>query len=444
METRTLKLNLDPSRILGVLGTRPGFFLFESSLRHKRRGRYSFAGFDPFLMIEGRGLDDFGKLKKTFRRYSGQVRNKKTPFFSGIAGYLGYDLGRKFEGLAERRKSPMPDFVFGFYDRVITFDHLKKSVIISAMDIFGPAETRLRLEQTTGLLEGLSRQKFPERHSVPKPFAVRSDFTRFGYCKAVEKALNYIKAGDIYQVNLAQEFLCRYKKPVDAPGVYCALRRISPSCFGGYFNFGEGQIVSSSPELFMRLVDGAAETRPMKGTSGRGKSLSEDRRRAARLRHNAKEKAELLMVTDLERNDLGRVCRYGSVCVRSLRDIEKYATVFQATSTVAGRLAEGKTGFDLLKAAFPSGSVTGCPKIRAMQIIDELEPSARGPYTGGLGYMSFSGDMQFNVLIRTHLIKGRTVRFHAGSGIVADSDPDAEYEESMIKAKALMESLKYA
>ncbi len=201
-------------------------------------------------------------------------------------------------------------------------------------------------------------------------------------------------------------------------------------------------MISSSPEMFLTLHDGVVKTRPMKGTRPRGQTAEDDRRYYEELLNNSKEQAELLMVTDLERNDFGRVCDFGSVQVEQIREIEEYRTVYQATSTVVGQLRPRKNAFDVIQACFPSGSITGCPKIRAMEIIDELESSARGTYTGALGYISFNGDMAFNVLIRTMLIMDKTISFHSGSGIVADSQPQHEYEETLVKAQAMRESLR--
>jgi para-aminobenzoate synthetase component 1 len=223
--------------------------------------------------------------------------------------------------------------------------------------------------------------------------------------------------------------------------LYKRLTKINPAPFGGFLNFGEESIISASPERFLHLENDVVRTRPMKGTRPRGKTGKEDERLENDLLKSEKDKAELMMIVDLERNDIGRVCEYGSVCLESRRDIEKYSTVFQTTSTVRGRLSKEKDRIDLLKACFPGGSITGAPKIRAMEIIEELEPTRRGIYTGSLGYLSFSGEMDLNILIRTLVAKKNKIHFQVGGGIVADSDPEEEYQETLDKAKALFGAL---
>ncbi len=450
MEIRCYDLKASPCDFLSAVKKQPGVFLLESSLFNFERGRYSFLGFDPFLTVKGDDLAAFKNLEKIYRRFAHPVKNCGTPFSSGIVGYLSYDFGLQFEKIKNQfGPSGLPGFYFGFYDCVMTIDHYQKKLLVSSSGLpqttaFSRKKRALfRLKAVEELIERLSSKKNPRFPNARKPVDFKSNFTQSAYCNAVKKALDYIKLGDIYQVNLAQEFSCRFNAPVDAPNLYTALRGLSASNFGGYLDCGRSQIVSSSPELFLRLQNGCVQTRPMKGTRPRSNTLLEDRQRNLELRRSVKEKAELLMVTDLERNDLGRVCDFGSVKVKRVREIEKYRTVYQATSTVTGRLAKGKSGFDLISNCFPGGSVTGCPKIRAMEIINELERSARGIYTGALGYMDFGGDLAFNVLIRTMLVEGRKVSFHVGSGIVADSKPREEYEETLVKAQALKESLHY-
>ena len=267
---------------------------------------------------------------------------------------------------------------------------------------------------------------------------LRSNFTRPEYLRSVRRILEHIKRGDVYQVNLSQRFEYDLEKTRSPIEIYKRLRRVSSFNFGGYLDCGNFQIMSGSPERFIRLENNRVLTSPMKGTRPRGRNFIDDQNKRDELLKSRKDKAELLMITDLERNDLGRVCGYGSVRVKNMRALEKYKTVFQTTSTVEGLLRKDKNAFDLLKACFPGGSVTGCPKIRAMKIIEALEPNHRGVYTGAFGYMSFSHrHMDFNILIRT-LVKIRDkIYFHAGSGIVADSIPREEYEETLVKAKAM-------
>ena len=274
------------------------------------------------------------------------------------------------------------------------------------------------------------------------PLVPQCNFSKEQYIEAVQKALAYIEKGDIYQVNLSQRFAFDLSgRAFDPLMLYRALRELSPVSFGGYFDGGEFSLMSNSPERFLCLNDTLTRTRPMKGTRPRGRNEGEDQRLRDELLHSAKEKAELLMITDLLRNDLGKVCAYGSVRVTEMRAIEDYHYVFQATSSMEGRLDKGKDCFDLIRACFPGGSITGCPKIRAMEIIEELEPTRRGMYTGAMGYINFNGDMDFNILIRTLLACRDKLYFQVGGGVVADSIPEREYEETLIKARAMQASL---
>ena len=263
--------------------------------------------------------------------------------------------------------------------------------------------------------------------------------------KAVRQALEHIRRGDIYQINLSHQIKLRvpqWRKHTEPAAIYRNLRRSFPSEFGAYIDDGRQVILSASPERFLKLQNSIVQVKPMKGTRPRGETQVQDRKLKDQLLKSPKEIAELLMVTDLERNDLGRVCDYKSVKVKAMRTIETYASVFQATSTVEGHLRADCDQFDLLQATFPSGSVTGCPKIEAMKIINKLEQGSRGLYTGALGYMSFSGDMDFNVMIRTMFLNKKNITFHVGGGIVADSDPEDEWQETWDKAKPLIETLK--
>ncbi len=268
---------------------------------------------------------------------------------------------------------------------------------------------------------------------------LRSNFTHQGYLRAVEAVREYIASGDIFQVNLSQRF--EGDLPLPPYEIYQHLRNINPAPFAAYLDFDEVIVLSASPERFLKVEGDRVETRPMKGTRPRGSSVAEDEALARELQSSTKDKAENVMIVDLERNDLGRVCRFGTVKVRELWTLEKYATVFQLTSCVEGRLSHDKNRIDLLKACFPGGSITGAPKVRAMEIIDELEPTRRGIYTGSIGYLSFNGAMDLNIAIRTILVKNGKVYFQVGGGIIYDSEPEAEYRETLDKAKALFQAL---
>jgi para-aminobenzoate synthetase component 1 len=274
------------------------------------------------------------------------------------------------------------------------------------------------------------------------PTSLKGGFTHQEYVTAVEKARQYIIDGDIFEVNLSQRF--EAKLSITPYELYKRLRQINPAPFACYLGFDEVSVVSASPERFLRIRGDWVETRPIKGTRPRGKTPEEDEALAKELLGSAKDRAENIMIVDLERNDLGRVCRFGTVKVTELAILEVFPTVFHLTSTVVGRLREGKNGIDLLKASFPGGSITGAPKVRAMEIIDELEPTRRSVYTGNIGYLSFNGDIDLSIVIRTFLAKGRKAYFQVGGAVVYDSDPEVEYQETLDKARALVNAINMA
>jgi para-aminobenzoate synthetase component 1 len=350
----------------------------------------------------------------------------------------------------------LPDLAVGFYDWLIAFDHVQgRSWLISTglpeVDPRGRRRyARKRLREVQRYLEQpLSGPRCGIRVSpvclgpaypVPGLPGLLSSFERAGYLALVRRAIDFIHAGDCFQVNLAQRLL--YPAALPALELYGRLRERNPATFGGYFDIGDFVLASASPERFMRVENGEVETRPIKGTRPRGATPEADRACIDELLHSAKDRAENVMIVDLLRNDLGRVCRYGSVRVEAVCRLETYRYVHHLVSEVRGRLREGLGPMDLLQASFPGGSVTGAPKIRAMEIIAELEPVARGPYCGSLGYIGFDGTMDTNILIRTFTIGRGWAQFPVGGGIVADSQPEREYEETWHKAEGLLRALK--
>ncbi len=407
-------------------------------------------GSNPFLVLKGRDEMFFKELKKILRLYSLNKAISPIPFLGGAVGYLAYDLGLLLEKKINKRvkpKSLIPCAHFGFYNSAVIFDHLRR--LIHIFSIGWPEKkyhfAKLLAEENfkkTFKLVSLAVSSGPGKNNEAmkvRNLEFESNFSKEGYLAAIRKAKSYIKAGDVYQVNLSQQF--RAKSNAKALEIYRNLRQLSPSFFSAYYDAGAFQILSSSPERFLELKNNIVTTVPMKGTRRRSANKSEDEALKKNLLKSEKDKAELMMIVDLERNDLGRVCNYNSVKVKKLRQVEKYNTVFQTTATVSGSLHQNKDRIDLIRACFPGGSITGCPKIRAMEIIDELEPSRRSIYTGNLGYLSFSGNMDFNILIRSILKKGNNLYFGAGGGIVADSISEEEYRETLVKAKAMMQSI---
>jgi para-aminobenzoate synthetase component 1 len=386
------------------------------------------------------------------------------PFQGGAAGLFGYDLCHHIERLPRpsRDEFQTPDLAVGFYDWVLAFDHSQRRawIISTGLPETKPARRehralrRLRaVQRRLGVTNGAAtpKERLEQDHSLrvaaptghyPLPSfpGVFSNFDRTGYLAAVRRAIEYIHAGDCFQVNLSQRLLHRASlAPLE---LYQRLRSCNPAPFAGYFDLGDFAIASASPERFLRVTDGQVETRPIKGTRPRGSTPEEDARQRDELLRSAKDRAENVMIIDLLRNDLGRVCAYGSVHVAAVCRPESYRTVHHLVSEVVGRLRPGLGAIDLLRAAFPGGSVTGAPKVRAMEIIAELEPTARGPYCGSLGYVGFEGSMDTNILIRTFTVGRGWMQFPVGGGIVADSTPESEYEETLHKAAGLLRALR--
>jgi len=373
---------------------------------------------------------------------------------------FGYELAGDLEAtpVAACRDLRTPDLELGLYDLVVGWDRQEDRCWIASTggpdgSVAGYESAAYRLARAETWLQGgpapsdhrvpggsrlrLDATPPPPTYPVPGSLGFRSTFSPAGYRGAVRRAIEWIRAGDVYQVNLSQRFETRSEESPAA--LYRRLRDASPAPFGAYFAGDGFSVLSTSPERFLRLTSsGDAQTRPIKGTRPRNDDPLEDRRLAVELESSVKDRAENLMIVDLLRNDLSRVCRPSSVRAVDLFRVESYRTVHHLVSTVEGRLREGRVAADLLRAAFPCGSVTGAPKIRAMQIISQLEPVARGPYCGALGYMGFGGDMDTSVSIRIAVATEGRIAFHAGGGIVADSDPEAEYEETLDKARAIV------
>jgi len=435
-----------------VSGDRQPFF-FDSGLNVGGLGRYSFVGSEPFLTIRAKGKritiagpegesvmrgNPFAALDELVRRFRRQVPDVGFPFVGGAAGYFAYDLGRHVERLPDTTLDDIgfPDMYFAFYDGVIAYDHLKKECHVIGVNLRAERDPE---EITTGLKERLCRPPGKVRKGArgSRPAArIQSNFTRREYLDAVQRCKDYIAAGDIFQVNLSQRFETTVS--VSPAELYLKLRRVNPAPFACYMAFDDMAVVSSSPERFLRVNGRHVETRPIKGTRPRRKDEKFNERMRRELLGSAKDNAELAMIVDLERNDIGRVCSYGTVRVTQKCVLEEHPTVYHLVATVEGELHPPFDLIDLVKACFPGGSITGAPKIRAMEIIDELEPTRRSVYTGAIGYISVNGCMDLNIAIRTFLLKGRHAYFQVGGGIVADSEPASEYDETLDKAYALI------
>ncbi len=403
------------------------YLLFLDSSAQGALSRYSFLAADPVAVA--RTLE---AARDMLRTHHHRPRAGLPPFQGGIAGYIGYDWGAELERVtrppADRRTPNLPDVALALYDWVIAWDHLDGRAWIVSTGIEEGGEGRRRYAPVSGSF-------------APMPPPPQSNFARAEFEAGVSRIREYIAAGDVYQVNLSQRFQATFAG--SALALYRRLRARNPAPFGAYLEFAGAQVASISPERFLRLDarTRAAEARPIKGTRPRGATPADDAALARELLESEKERAENVMIVDLLRNDLGKVCRPGSVEVPTLFALESHPTVHHLVSTVTGQLADGADAFDLLRAAFPGGSVTGAPKIRAMEIIAELERAPRGLYCGAIGYVSATGAMDFNIPIRTIVLQGGSATFHAGAGIVWDSEPAAEYDETLAKARTMIEAL---
>ena len=445
----------EPEAAFRVLARDTHPFFLDSALKMPRIGRYSLLGSEPFLVMTSRGSDirvtengetrtfeenPFYALRDLLSRWT-LPKHPDVPFLGGAVGYLSYDLGHFVEQLPCTTVDDirLPELYMAFHDTALVYDHVEERAWVVAADLDIPGRN-LADTRASRLIEKLSAPSSPTSKTEEKPFnEIRCNFTKEEYLRAVQRVKDYIAAGDIFQVNLSRRFETTLTLPPEE--LYLKLRAINPAPMAAYFAFDDCAVVSASPERFIKVRGGHAETRPVKGTRPRGKNETEDRALAEELVASEKDNAELAMIVDLERNDFGRVCSYGSVQVTEPRVLESFPTVHHLVATVEGELHEGHDLVSLLRATFPGGSITGAPKIRAMEIIDELEPTRRSLYTGAIGYLGFDGGMDTSIVIRTFLIKGQTAYFQAGGGIVADSDLAAEYDETTHKARALLEAV---
>ena len=465
---RLVSDSLTPVSAFRKLDSGPCGCLFESVVGGEKVGRYSFLTADPFLQLVAhgqqvtitshRGVEEFqadDPVAELERRVAA-VRVAKLPdlppFCSGAVGYAGYDTVRYSERLTDPPEDDrgLPDLAFAFYDHMVIFDNVNKTMVVMAMARLDSAGTdaavaydhaRRRVDQMVARLE-TAEADLPsadiDTRGEPR-LEYTSNFQQSEFEGAVEKCLEYIRAGDIFQVVLSQ----RLQVAVESPPfeIYRTLRVVNPSPFMFYLRLPQVTLVGSSPEIMVRVMEGKVTVRPLAGTRRRGATEEADRRLAEELLADPKERAEHVMLVDLGRNDVGRVARYGTVELTDVMTIERYSHVMHITSNVTGQLAEGKNAFDALRACLPAGTVSGAPKVRAMQIIDELEPHRRGPYAGAVGYFDFSGNMDTCIALRTIVVQGGTAYVQAGAGIVADSIPSEEYQETLNKARGLLKAI---
>jgi anthranilate synthase component 1 len=429
-------------------------FLLESIEGGERIARYSFLGGDPFLIKRYRGgqpADFLQNLRETMERFKSVTLPNLPPFTGGAVGYFGYDMVRTIEELPASGVDDLgvDDAVLMFYKTLLAFDHLRHQILIISNVIVDESHESIEIQYRKAVeeiqaIEALLRAplEIPLVTRNERDVVVRSNFDKKDYLDSVAKAKDYIAAGDIFQVVLSQRF------EVDLPTapfeIYRALRIVNPSPYMYFLKMPETSIVGSSPEMLVRVRGREVEYRPIAGTLPRGGSEAEDDANAERLRGDEKERAEHIMLVDLGRNDLGRVSHYGTVRVEELMFIERYSHVMHLVSSLRGKLRDGVDRWDSLMACFPAGTVSGAPKVRAMEIIDELEPTKRGVYAGAVMYADFSGNLDSCIAIRTLVVRGNKGYIQAGGGIVADSVPENEYMETVNKSRALIRAINLA
>lgn len=455
---RILPLRLeqhDPAALLAALPPGPGRILLESGPSGPADiRRFSFAAAEPFLTLTTRGrearIHEAGTTRilegdpfATLQTLLDRCRVDAPADFPGLPGaamgYFAYELGRQVERLPDGPTDDLglPEMAVGFYDVILMLDHTASEAFLCVGAPDGrEAEALAKAHRWTEALTNAAPLQAPPQ---PPAGPARSCYAKPDYLNAAQRVLDYIAAGDIFQANLAQRFSCPYGG--SGWDLYRRLRLLNPAPFGAFMEMGAWQVVSGSPERFLTVRGRNIETRPIKGTRPRGATPEADQAHAAELLASAKDAAELVMIVDLQRNDLGRICEFGSVTVPDLRRLEATPNVWHTVATVEGRLRPGVNASQILKATFPGGSITGAPKVRAMEIIAELEPVRRDVYTGAIGYIGFDGRLDLNIAIRTAVVKDGAAHFHAGGGIVADSDPEAEYRETLAKGSGLARAL---
>lgn len=444
-------------------------FLFESVVGGEQVGRFSFLGADPFLQFEVFGnevvitrdgvseshtsTDPLGEFEQLVSSYEAPHLPGLPRFCGGAVGYFGYDVVRYTEHLpnAPADDRQLPDLAFAFYDRMVIFDQIRKTILVVVNSRTTGADLRVlydraceRIDETCRQLQrGTANLQLTDINVKVEPrIPWKSNFTRAEFEQSVAKCQEYIRAGDIFQVVISQRLqLETSARPID---IYRALRIVNPSPFMFLLRTPRVNLVGASPEIMVRVEEGEVTIRPLAGTRRRGQTEEEDLRLEQELLADPKERAEHVMLVDLARNDVGRVAQYGSVTLSDVMKVERYSHVMHITSNVTGQLAPGRSALDALRAGLPAGTVSGAPKVRAMQIIDEIEPHRRGPYAGAVGYLDFTGNMDTCIALRTLVMIGQTAYVQAGAGIVADSVPAEEYQETLNKAKGLLTAIEIA
>ena len=446
-----------PSHYFSPFQGEDGAILLESTQYDEHLGRYSFIAIDPFLKIHAKNKQVFLNnllqsktifelLKSVSTTYTQKNIEHLPPFQGGIAGYFSYEFAHYIETLPLPKKDNLgfPDVNLGAYDLIISFDHLLKTswIISTGFPELNPRKRIMRAKlRYKELLLKLKKQAHINQNPLLPTSTITCNFSKKNYLKTIDKTIGYIKNGDIFEANISRRFTTPKPESFSPYSLYLKITKSNPSHFSSFINFGKKQLVSISPERFLSVTNKQVETRPIKGTSPRGQTLQQDREFSNTLISSKKDRAENIMIVDLMRNDLSKVCKDDSIVVAKLCGLESFPSVHHLVSIVQGTLREDCNVVDLLKACFPGGSITGAPKIRAMEIIQELEPTCRGPYCGSIGYLGFNDKSDLSITIRTFCITEESITYQAGGAITLDSHPETEYAETTHKISRLESAL---
>ncbi len=435
---------IEPIKIFTQISHLFGSIFLDSNLTHSNYGRYSFIVLNPidtFCASDTTSLtEQINKWKNLFNNNQQAYDDSIPPFIGGLVGFLSYDLGTQLEVVSQNNNKIIPDYILGLYNQVFAFDLLEKNCYIIVNQVNGYSfDYNQQFLELTDIYNNAESTSFDSFHRKLPQVNLTSNFTHETYIKTVIKAQQYITDGDIFEVNLAQCFNTKITHDYPCIQLYCKLRNINQAPFAAYLNFEPITLMSASPERFLSIRNNQVEARPIKGTIRRSSDINEDQTLASQLQNSEKDRAENIMIVDLMRSDLSKICTPNSVNVSTLCGVESFTNIHHLVSVINGTLKDNVSIFDIIPACFPGGSITGAPKIRAMQIIDELEPAKRGAYCGSIGYFGFNNCADFSISIRTIIKNDDDLRFYVGGAVTLDSNPEEEYHETMLKGEKLCE-----
>jgi para-aminobenzoate synthetase component 1 len=435
---------INPEQIFALVAKVPGTIFLDSSMEHQHYGRYSFILVNPvreFVATDCHLLEaDLARWNDILDQHKSPYNPALPPFTGGLCGYFSYDLAKQLEHIPSSRQNIVPNYHLGLYNQVFAFDHTLQKCFIMVTP-FADENCKIMLDNLINLYYQAQKQKMLVKADSLPLVNLKSNYTKIEYMQKVEQVREHILDGDVFEVNLAQCFSTHLNADYPLDLLYMKLRQVNQAPFSAYLNFSKLKLLSASPERFISVRNRHIETRPIKGTISRSNDINEDKHLINMLRYSIKDRAENIMIVDLMRNDLAKICIPGSVMVSSLCEVESFTNVHHLVSVIEGDLETKRSVFDIIPACFPGGSITGAPKIRAMQIIDTLEDSNRGVYCGSIGYFGFNGNVDLSIAIRTFVANDDNLSFHVGGAVTLDSNPEAEYEETLLKAQKMIEAI---